>query len=296
MTKFNKVLIIGGTGMLGRPVVKRLIKDGYAVRLMAYRPDRAKLFFGDGIETVYGDVTDEKSLIEPVRGCDAVYINLNAKMEKSKYKTIEIEGTASVARVSAAEGVRRIAMISGLNANEADAGHLFIASKLKAEKSLIDSGIPYSIFRCCWFYESLPLLIVGKKAIMFGNQPLPLSWLAAGDYAAMVSKAFSIDESANRIFKIKGIEKMPLYEALSRFCKIVIPDTKISIIPLWLVSIMAFLSPKRQLRGLVDFMKYFEKTPELDADNETEKILGPALTTLDDWAADYKKSIISRSV
>ena len=38
----TKILVIGGTGMLGRPVTHRLLNDGFAVRLFTSHPDQAR--------------------------------------------------------------------------------------------------------------------------------------------------------------------------------------------------------------------------------------------------------------
>ena len=58
----NKLLVLGGTGMLGGPVAHRLRADGFKVRLLARDPKKARTMFGDSFEIVAGDVTDVCSL------------------------------------------------------------------------------------------------------------------------------------------------------------------------------------------------------------------------------------------
>lgn len=287
----DKILVIGGTGMLGQPVVNRLRIDGYEVRLMTHSPEKAEKIFGAFLDTAVGDVTDPDSLIEPIRGCDGVYINLSARMNPNDYERVEHQGAANVAGVAAEQNVRQIAMISGLNVGSAELKYNHVSAKAVAEKALIESGIPYTIFRCCWFFESLPLFVREKQAVVFGKQPHEFSWLAASDYAQMVSKAFSLDEAQNKVFHIRGIEKATIRETLTRFCQIVYPDAKISSVPLRLMSMFGKLSKKKEIRGIAQLMKYFDKTPETDANGESERILGPALTTLQDWAEDYKSRL-----
>ncbi len=69
----GKILVVGGTGMLGRPVVRQLCNDGYKIRLMTHTPDRPSQFFGDEIEKVVADVTDIDTLPQAIEGCDIVY-------------------------------------------------------------------------------------------------------------------------------------------------------------------------------------------------------------------------------
>ncbi|UCD93974.1 MAG: NAD(P)H-binding protein [Candidatus Zixiibacteriota bacterium] len=290
-----KILVVGGTGMLGKPVADRMANDGYKVRVMTHSPEKAKIMFGSEIELAAGDVTKPGGLIEAVRGCDGVYISLSAKMNPDNYELIERRGTADVARAAAEEGIKHIAMISGLNVGTADPNIPMYRAKIGAEKALIDSGIPYTIFRCSWFFESLPLFVVGKRAMVFGRQRHTQSWLAASDYAAMVSKAFSINGARNKIFHIRGIEKFSIPEALKKFCQIVFPKVKIRHVPIWMLSTIGSVTRNKNMKGLAQFLRFFEKNPESDVNGEAERILGPALTTLRDWAEEYKKRVSGES-
>ncbi len=284
----NKILVIGGTGMLGQPVTARLLIDGYDVRVLTHSPEKAKLIFGNNVEIVEGDVTDINSLATPMTGCDAVYINLNAKMNPPDYERLEYRGTANVAEVASQQGIKHIAMISGLNVSLENARYPFVEAKLKAEQALIDSGVPYTIFRCCWFFESLPLFVVGKRAMVFGKQSHSRAWMAALDYAAMVSKAFQTDEAQNKIFHVRGIDRHTIPEALAGFCRIAFPQAKLHSVPLWLMSTVSLLSGKAASRGVAQYMKFFDAIPDADTIDEAERILGPALTALKDWSEGYK--------
>ncbi|MFH2035934.1 MAG: NAD(P)H-binding protein [Candidatus Zixiibacteriota bacterium] len=284
----KKILVVGGTGMLGQPVVRRLLKDNYDVRVMTHSPVKARKIFDDRVECIEGDVTNIASLEAPLSGCEAVYINLGAKMNPVDYERIEYQGTANIVKAARAGEVGQIGMISGLTVKAGKDDVDFIKWKAKAEKALIESGIPYTIFRCCWFFESLPLFVVKNQATLFGKQPHKRAWIAASDYAGMVSRAFDNSKALDKIFHVKGIDKYSISEALDKFCSIAYPTAKSSRIPLWLASVLVKFSSKGAMRGIVDFMKYFDKTPDPETANDSEGILGPALTTLEDWAREYK--------
>lgn len=56
MTNTNKrILVIGATGMLGKPVARQFKADGFKVRLLVSTPEKAKSMLGDGYEIVKGD-------------------------------------------------------------------------------------------------------------------------------------------------------------------------------------------------------------------------------------------------
>ena len=285
----EKILIVGGTGMLGWPVAKALATADFKVRLMTRDPENVKRKVGHGIEVVGGDVTNPASLKEPLAGCGAVYINLSARMNIGNFEAIEYRGTANVARAAAEAGVARIGMISVLNAGQAGGKNVYINAKTKAEKVLMDCGVAYTIFRCCWFFESLPKYIVSGRAMIFGKQPHKLSWMAANDYANMVVKAFQKDEAKNRVFHIRGIEKFTLEEALTIFGEVVFPGLKVGHTPMWLLRATGAVSRNRTARGMAHFSRFYDNNPETVREDDSEQILGPALTTLRDWAEAYKR-------
>lgn len=285
------ILVVGGTGMLGRPVAYRLLQEGYQVRILTHSPKRAGAFFDDHFDIHIGDVTNPDSLGDAINGCSEVYINLGSKYDIDKYESVEFQGTANVAKVSKDKGVKRIGMISGNRVTTADTGVAYLDAKAKAEEALKNSGVPYTIFKCCWFYESLPRFIQGGKAYVLGKQTNPLYWMAASDYAGMVARAFETEEAVNRSFYIKGVNQMSLPEALNKFCDIVLPDAKMSYISLWLAKFATFFTRKKQMKGLVEFMDYFDKHEEPGISGEADRILGPALTTIEDWCEDYKRRL-----
>ena len=82
----KKVLVIGGTGMLGRPVVRRLKVDGFEVTVMSSHPDLAREKLGDSYTVIKGDVIDKESLKMAIDGQSMVHINLSAHLKPELYE------------------------------------------------------------------------------------------------------------------------------------------------------------------------------------------------------------------
>ena len=143
----KKVLVIGGTGMLGRPVVRRLKVDGFEVTVMSSHPDLAREILGDSFTVVEGDVTDKESLKMAIDGQCMVHINLSAHLKPELYETIEIQGTANIAEVAKELGVKRISCISSATSQGVIEGPIYLEGKVRAEQALISSGVSYSIMR-----------------------------------------------------------------------------------------------------------------------------------------------------
>ena len=275
--------------MLGGPVVRALAEADFELRIMTRDREKARRLFGTNAEIFEGDVTRPESLTEAINGCQAVYINLGAGMDIRDFRLVERDGTVNVARAAANAGVEHIGMISILNAGQSGAGGVYLEAKTGAELALMESGVPYTIFRCCWFFESLNRYIINRRAMIFGRQPHKLSWMAASDYANMVVKAFQKSEARNRVFHICGVEEYTLEEALRIFAEIVMPGLKISHTPLWMLKTFGLVSRNKLARGMIEFVEFYEKSHDQVAEDDSDQILGPALTTLRDWAEDYRK-------
>ena len=75
------ILVVGGTGMLGEPVARRLRADGYQVRIFTRNVEKARAKFGAEYEAVAGDVEDQPSLLAALQGCQAVHVNLDGGLD-----------------------------------------------------------------------------------------------------------------------------------------------------------------------------------------------------------------------
>ena len=109
MSESRSILVIGGTGMLGEPVVRCLQADGYTVRVLTRNPGKARTIFGEGVEAVRGDVEDSSSLDVALRGCMGVHINLNGGSDAD----LERRGTANVAQAAQRADIARLTYLSG---------------------------------------------------------------------------------------------------------------------------------------------------------------------------------------
>ena len=100
----QKILVIGGTGMLGEPVARQLQTAGFGVRVLTRRPQKARALFPAPFEVVAGDVDDPPSLAAGLAGCKGVHINLHGLFDPD----LERRGAEAVARAACQAGVQRI--------------------------------------------------------------------------------------------------------------------------------------------------------------------------------------------
>jgi uncharacterized protein YbjT (DUF2867 family) len=289
-----KILVVGGTGMLGRPVVVTLHADGFEVRVFTTNLDNARSYFGDHVEYAEGDVGERQSLINAMQGCEYVYINLRGGPSKKDFVRIELDGSKNIYTAAKETGMKKIVKISGALAVEKNIGYYFIKPKIEAEKALTDSGLTYVILRPSWFCESLPLFVQGSKVVYVGSGKTQFHFLASADYAAIVSQCFKDKRADNKILDVFGPESMPIPEALRCFLSIVYPDVTINRVPVWLAKWSALFAFNRNLRMAVNLMSFFDKHDDAEAignHKEADVLFGPCKTTVEEYARMYKKIV-----
>jgi len=289
-----KLLVIGGTGMLGRPVTYQLIKDGFEVRLFTTHPRKAERIFGSKVEYAFGDVGDLASLKAAMTGCQAVYINLKGGPTKEDYIRVEENGAQNIYVAAKECGISKVVQISGADVGEKTSGHIISCVKLEAQKALIASGLTYVILRPSWFCESLPLFFQKDKAIFIGSGKACFHFLAAPDYARIVSRCFQDNLADNKILTIFGPEAMPIPEAMRRFLTIVYPNAKINRLPLWLARFSAAMSFNKNLKMAVSLMAFFDKYDDSDVTvdpEEADLLFGRSATTVEEWSRRYKEAL-----
>lgn len=275
--------------MLGQPVAQSLMKFGLMVRVFSRSEQKAKELFGDDYEIASGDISDIDSLRNALKDCYGVHINLKGGPKPKDYDRIEHKGTAAIVKAASEVGVKRITYLSGATVSKEQCWFAGTKAKYNAEQAIMRSGLDYTIFRATWFMESLPLFIRGNQASVMGKQPHKLHWLAAEDYARMVSKAYLFDEAANKIFYTFGPETYTMKEALEVFCRIINPDIKVTMVPLGVLSFFAKITFSKQLKEVLPLMRYFEKTGEQGDPFPTDEIFGAPQITLEQWSKDFHK-------
>lgn len=92
------VLVTGATGFIGRGVVLRLLARGMQVRALARSRERASVLANQGVEIVWGDITDRDALEPALAGVDVVY-HLAGKLltpgvPTAEYRRIHVDGTS----------------------------------------------------------------------------------------------------------------------------------------------------------------------------------------------------------
>jgi len=276
--------MLGATGMLGRPVAKKLLENGFDVSLLSRDPDRLSAF--EGAKRLRGDVFDRESLLAAFEGREMVYLNLRQGDGPSAPQP-ETDGLRCVIEAAKEAGVRRIAMISALVMNyQGMNGFHWWAFDRKREATAIlkDCGLEWTIFYPSTFMDNfLSSYRDGEKVMLVGRGKHPQWFIAGEDYGAQVARSFEMERAACREYPVQGPEPL-LTEKAAEIFAANSPNRSLRITrtPLLLLRILGLFN-----RGLPDVCKIVEalnEYPEQFQSETTWNELGRPQTTMAEFA------------
>jgi uncharacterized protein YbjT (DUF2867 family) len=152
----DEVLVVGGTGFLGRQVVPALQRLGKPVRALVRPGSDASALEDEGVKVVRGDMLDPSSLDAAFAGVDAVISSAVGYTKRRKTDTdrTDTEGNRNLADAALRAGVRRFVFLGILQSDLArDVPHFW--HKTEAEKYLADLGVPYVSLRPGAFFDQI---------------------------------------------------------------------------------------------------------------------------------------------
>src|SRR3974390_113994 len=120
---YTLVTIFGGSGFLGRHVVRALARRDYRIRVAVRRPDLAGYLQPLGrvgqIHAVQANVRYPESVAAAVRGAHVVInlVGILSQHGRQRFKAVPLTGAETIARAAAQEGARLV-HVSAIGANE----------------------------------------------------------------------------------------------------------------------------------------------------------------------------------
>jgi uncharacterized protein YbjT (DUF2867 family) len=202
-----KIVVIGGTGLIGTKTVAILRQGGHEV--MAASPK-------SGVNTITG-----AGLKEALTGVQVVIDLANSPSfeDKAVLEFFETSGRNLLA-AEAAAGVRHHVALSIVGTDRTPDNGYFRA-KVAQEKLIEASGIPYTIVRATQFMEFLGgIAASGTDGNKVRLSPGLFQPIAADDVAPLVAEV-ALAATRNGIVEIAGPERAPFNEIIARYLKAV---------------------------------------------------------------------------
>ncbi len=205
------IFVTGGTGFVGRNLVKRLMDDGRKVRCLV-RSGESEYLSGLGAEVVRGDVLDADGLAGAMCDCDAVIHLVGIwRANMATYRALHIQGTSNVVEAAKTAKIRRFIYVSAMGVSlQIPTG--FYQTKGESEEIVKVAELDYTIFR--------PAVIIGpgdefttalvdmiKKspvAPVLGDGRVRFQPLWVGDLVDCLVSSLTTDRSINQTYDIAG--------------------------------------------------------------------------------------------
>ena len=217
------ILVTGGTGFVGRALIRQLAANGQQVRtLIRPSPRTPNLPKGVPVEVAVASLNDERGLRAALRGVDVVYHLAGAEQQGARANILEVDarGTYNLSTAAAEMRVRRFFYVSHLGAGRSSYYPLL---KIKgiAEEHIRRSGVAHTIFRTALLYGPedhfttslarvlafFPLYIMPRDGDVL-LQPL---WVE--DLVTCLLWSMDTPETLNHTFEIGGAEYFPFRQA-----------------------------------------------------------------------------------
>ena len=236
------ILIVGGTGTLGRQIVRQALDEGYQVKCLV-RDFRRGAFLKDwGAELIYGDLSKPSTIPNALKGVNIV-IDAATIRSTSNYTSEIIDWRGKIALLEAAKlvNIKKYIYFSFVNA-EKNLSIPLVDLKIRIEKALENADLNYTTFQCSGFFQGLisqyALPILENETIWLPGDSAPVAYLDTQDAAKAVVQTLKNSEYDRKTVSLIG-EKFWTPKEIIQLCERLSGKTaKISYIPVIAFSIL----------------------------------------------------------
>lgn len=218
------ILVTGGTGFVGRALIRQLVANGQQVRtLIRPSPRTPNLPRGVQVEVAVASLNDERGLRAAMRGVDVVYHLAGAEHQGARANILQVDarGTYNVSQAAAEMRVSRLFYVSHLGANRSSYYPLLKVKGI-AEEHIRRSGVAHTIFRTALLYgpEDHFTTALARLIAFFPIFIMPLEgqvlvqplWIE--DLVTCLLWSMDTPETNNRTIEIGGAEYFPFRQTI----------------------------------------------------------------------------------
>jgi NADH dehydrogenase len=143
--------VFGGTGFLGRRIVRHLHEAGFTVRIASRHPERGFSMFpaaDSRIEPVHGDIKDSASVAAAISGVFAVVnaVSLYVERGADTFESVHVSAAERVATLARQGGAEKFLHISGIGANKRSTSP-YIRCRGQGEEAVLTAFPSATLFR-----------------------------------------------------------------------------------------------------------------------------------------------------
>lgn len=277
----TKVLVVGGTGNVGKEVVRDLVKKGEHVIVGTRRPNEYPKIYPD-CNPVKFDYSDPSTFEKALEGVNRIFM-ISPPMDWEADKKIK-----PFINIAVEKGIEHLVYLSAFGVDKNDDN-----PQRKTELDIINSGITYTILRPNFFMENFSVGFVGPmikytKGIYLPAEDSKTSFISIKDIAEVAATCLTDETHHFKAYNLTGPEALSHAVVAS-----ILSDQtgeKITYNSIDEQSMRKDLIDKGLTEKSVDYMEMLYRGVRSGAvaglTNEVEKILGRAPTTFEQFAKD----------
>ena len=300
------LLVIGGTGTLGRQIVLQALTKGYQVRCLVRNFRKASFLKEWGAELVYGDLTRPETIPPCLNGITAIIdASTSRANELESLKKVDWEGKLCLIAAAKIANIQRFIFFSAQNVEQFDNIPL-MKVKNGIEIKLKESSIPFTIFRLSGFYQGLieqyAIPILENLPIWVTNENTYISYMDTQDIAKFCLRSLQIPQTKNQTFLLSGSKGWVSSEIIKLCEQLAGQKAKVQRVPLFILKLVSqFFGFFEWGQNISDRLAFAEiLTKENNFSNSTFdfykmfKIDPAELIQLDDYFLEYFIRLLKR--
>lgn len=233
-----RVLVVGGTGFVGRHLVALLLQRGHTPLVLS----RTSRHLPPGAVYLLGDITRQVPDLEGVEA--AIYLAGIIRERGQTFRQVHVEGVRNLLQGLQRAGVNRVLHMSALGARRGT-GSRYYETKAEAEELVRGSGLSYAIFRPSlifgpgdeFFGQVLRGLICGPLPFvpLIGDGRFPFRPVYVGDVAGVFAQA--LERGLEGTFDLVGPKEYTFRELLELCLGVLGRKKPFLSVPLWLTDL-----------------------------------------------------------
>nr|YP_010444107.1 Ycf39 [Haramonas pauciplastida]UTE94993.1 Ycf39 [Haramonas pauciplastida] len=233
------LLVVGGTGTLGRQIVSQALEDGFKVRCLVRNVKKASFLSELGATLIYGDLAIPETLPSGFKEITGIIDASTIRVDDVRtLKETDCIGKEVLIEIAKAVKIKRFLFFSLLNAQNYMNVPL-MEMKNNIEQKLIKSTIPFTIIRLGSFYQALinqyAIPILENKTIWITNEFIPRYYMNTQDIARICLRSIANSKTKNKSFTLCGERAWFSSEIIEMCEKLSGQSAKLTKIPLYLL-------------------------------------------------------------
>ncbi len=301
------VLVVGATGTLGRQVARKAMEAGHQVSCFVRNPAKAAFLSEWGAQLRIGNLCKPSSIEAAMDQVEVVIDCATLRPTDSiNAKRVDWDGKVALINAARAAQVKQLVFFSIMGAHHEYPQVPLMHFKHHTEQYLVQSQVPYTIFRLCGFMQGLigqyALPILEEQLVWVTQPAIPTAYMDTQDIARCAIKALGSEAALRRTFPLAGPQAYTSRQVIALCEQLSGKDAKVGTMPIGLLRAVRkftqFFQWSWNIADRLAFAEVIAAEEPMDAEMspvyEALEIDPKSLTTLEEYLAEYFQKMLRR--